>query len=234
MTGSAIIRSAPLAFLGVLLAASPADAQLRLAGGYDVTSFFGEGTEGQSSRASLGLGASAALFSLGPLIFVGEAYYRQKGAKSVEEFNQRVFEEGSAEIGIDYVEIPVLVRVNLPTLGGRFVPYLNAGPAFAWRIDCGIRFEQASGEAEQSCEDLQGENLEETLRSYEQGITFGGGIDLALLGGMGAINLDARVTQGLSRINETADGGADVKNRAFSVMLGYSFGVPGGLTVPGR
>lgn len=227
-----MIRPVLVALLLTLFLASAAQAQARLSGAYDLTSFFGAGQDGATTRSSLGFGGSAALFSLGPLILMGEAYYRQKGARNVEEFNQRVFEEGSAEIGLDYIEIPLLLRINLPTLGGRFVPYLNGGPAFGWKIDCGIRFQQTAGAAEQDCDDLQGENFEETLRSYEQGLAVGGGVDIAILGGMGAINIDARLTQGLSRINERADGSAEVRNRAFSVMLGYSFGIPGGLGVP--
>jgi hypothetical protein len=215
-----------------LLASEPLDGQFRVSGGYDLTTFFGSGAEGASSRASLGLGGSAALLSVGPVILVAEAYYRQKGARNVAEFNQQVFEEGAAEIGLDYLEIPVLLRVNLPTIGDRFVPYVNGGPAFAWKIDCGIRFQAETGAAEQDCDDLQGENFEETLRSYEQGVALGGGVDIAVFGGIGAINVDARMTRGLSRINETAQGGAEVRNRAFSVMLGYSFGIPGGLMVP--
>lgn len=224
-----------LLLLGVLLAlvaAPPAEAQFRVSGGYDLTSFFGAGQEGASTRASLGFGGSAALLSLGPLIVMGEAYYRQKGARNVTEFNERVLEEGSAEIGLDYIEIPVLLRVNLPTMGGRFVPYLNGGPAFGWNVNCGIRFQGETGTAEQDCGDLEGENLGETLRSYEQGFAVGGGVDIALFGGIGALNVDARLTQGLSRINERGDGVAEVRNRAFSVMLGYSFGIPGGLGIP--
>lgn len=227
-----ILRSAVAAFL-VLATVAPADAQARLSGAYDLTSFFGAGSEGGTTRSSLGFGGSAALFSVGPVILMAEGYYRQKGARSVEEFNQEVFEGGSAEIGLDYIEIPVLLRLNLPTIGGRFVPYLNGGPAFGWRINCGIRFEGTTGAAEEDCDDLAEANLDETLRSYEQGLALGGGVDIAVLGGMGAINIDARLTRGLSRINEDADGNAEVKNQAFSVMLGYSFGIPGGLGVPG-
>lgn len=198
-----------------------------------MTSFFGDGVRNTDNRSSLGFGGAAALLTIGPVIFLAEGYYRQKGAERVSEFNEQVFEEGAAEIGLDYIEIPLLARVNLPTVAGRFVPYVNAGPAFGWRIDCGIRFQESAGAAESDCEDLMGENFEETLRSYEQGLVLGGGVDIAVLRGLGAINVDARLTQGLSRISESANGTGEVKNRAFSVMLGYSFGIPGGLGVPG-
>lgn len=220
-----------VALLAVLYPSRPLEGQFRFSGGYDLTTFLGSGAEGASNRSSLGVGGSAVLLTAGPVILIAEGYYRQKGARSVAEFNQQVFEEGAAEIGLDYIEIPVLARVNLPTVRQRFVPYLNAGPAFGWKIDCGVRFQEATGAAEQSCDDLEGENLEETLRSYEQGLVVGGGLDIAVLGGVGAVNIDARMTRGLSRINETAEGG-EVRNRAFSLMLGYSFGIPGGLRVP--
>ena len=225
-------RALLIASLSTLPASGAVDAQVALKGGYDLTNFFGDGVQ-SDNRGELGFGGSFGLFSIGPVIISAEAYYRQKGAKNVEEFNEQVFTEGTAEFGIDYVEVPVLLRLNLPTLGSRIVPYLNAGPAFAWRVDCGITFTAASQSAEEQCEDLMGENLDETIRDYEQGIVLGGGLDFAVFGGMGAINLDARVTQGLSRINENPDGTMEVKNRVFSVMLGYSFGIPGGLQVPG-
>lgn len=229
------MRKASILLLALLLGgvtAGDTQAQVAIKGGYDLTNFFGDGIS-TDNRGELGFGGSFGLFNVGPVIVSAEAFYRQKGAKNVNEFNEQVFTEGSAEIGIDYVEIPVMLRVNLPTLGSRVVPYLNAGPAFAWRIDCGITFTAASQTAERKCDDLAEENLEETIRDYEQGVVLGGGLDFAVSGGTAAINLDARVTQGLSRINQEADGTVNVKNRVFSLMLGYSFGIPGGLGLPG-
>ncbi len=221
------------ALLLALLTASPAAAQFGIRGGMDLTRFIGAGGEGTDSRSQLGFGGTFGLFSFGPFTLMAEGYYRQKGAKNVQEFNDQILQGGSAEIGLDYVEVPVLLRLNLPTLARRIVPYLNAGPAFAWRIDCSIRFDAASGTAKQACADLQSDNIEQTLKDYEQGVVAGGGIDIAVLGGAGAINLDARITQGLSRINENTDGTAEIRTRVFSLMLGYSFGIPGGLGVPG-
>ena len=54
-----------------------------------------------------------------------------------------------------------------------------------------------------------------------------GGFDFAV-GSVGAINIDARLTRGLSRLAQGSDG-PDIRNQAFSVMLGYSFGLPGSL-----
>lgn len=226
-------RAAPhavlLAVLLTLSSAAPAAAQFRIRGGLDLANLFGDGVEDTDNRAELGFGAAFSIVHIGAVSISPEVWYRQKGARSIAEFNQQVIEEGSAEIGLDYIEIPVLLRIDLPAFGGgKIIPYVNGGPAFGWRFDCSIAVEADSGSTTRMCDDLSGDNLEQTLKDYEVGAAFGGGLDFAVLGGLGALNLDARVTQGLSRINDTGDGSPDVKNRVISVMLGYSFGLPGG------
>lgn len=211
------MRAACTSILLLAVLASPASAQFKLAGGINLANFFGDAVEDTESRTGLNLGASVGIARLGPVRVLAEGYYRQKGAQSVQALEQG----GSVEWGIDYIEIPVLARVDLPLVGGRLLPYLQGGPAFAWKIDCGIELSESG--TEQDCDDLLGENLDETLRDYEQGLVLGGGLDLGVLGGAGAVNLDARYTRGLTRISEGSDG-LDIKNQALSVMLGYSFG----------
>ena len=118
--------------------------------------------------------------------------------------------------------------VDLPTAGRRIFPYVQGGPAFAWRIDCGVTVDAASGSNTTSCDDLQRDNLEETFRDREQGLVLGAGVDVPVFG-IGAVNVDARFTRGLSRVAQ----GDDIRNRALSVMLGYSFGLSGRLAGAG-
>ncbi|MDH3222254.1 MAG: outer membrane beta-barrel protein, partial [Gemmatimonadota bacterium] len=131
------------------------------------------------------------------------------------------------EFGLDYIEVPVLLRWNLPIFAGRLRPYLNGGPAFGWRVNCGVTIAVTAGPAgdptETDCQDLTQENLTETLKDYELGMVVGGGLDVGVLGGMGAITLDFRLTRGLSRISE-GQTGPEVRNQAFSAVLGYTFG----------
>jgi hypothetical protein len=126
----------------------------------------------------------------------------------------------AAEFGIDYVEVPLLVRFNLPPLGGRAVPYVHAGPVFGWRVDCGVRVTAEGGE--EACDALSGDDLGDTLRDYEQGMAVGGGLDLVVLRGLGAISLEGRYIRGLSRLSENGE----VKNQGYALTLGYSFGLP--------
>lgn len=209
--------------LALLLLAPPLGAQSGLKGGINLNRFFGSTVDETDTHTGLNLGASLGLLELGPIQLVGEVYYRQKGGKGmIDPFQDPQNVGGTVEIGVDYVEIPLLARLNLGTVGGRLLPYLEGGPAFGWQIDCGVEA-GAAGTAETQCADLL-ERGEETLKDYELGAVVGGGADLILARGMG-INLDIRYTAGLSDL--TAD--AELKNRSFTVMLGYAFALPGGV-----
>ncbi len=222
-----------LGLLALAVAPAPTAAQFRFSGGVNLTDFFG-GDVGETEQSTgLNMGASFPVMRFGPVQIVAEGYYRQKGAtQSIQDLQAAALAGDltnaltTFEIGLDYIEIPILARIDLPVLGGRILPYLAGGPALAWKIDCGVKADALTASSDVSCDDFSSENLGETLRDYERGLVVGGGIDLAV-GSMGAVNIDARLTRGLSRLSEGQDG-PDVKNQAFSVMLGYSLGLPGG------
>lgn len=219
-------RSYSLLFVVFLLTAAPSSTSAQgfsLAGGLNLADFVGDDAGDVEQKPGLDLGASVPLVRFGPAQLRAEGYYRQKGARDVEELQQASLAGQPVEFGIDYIEVPVILRLSLPDLGDRLFPYLEGGPAFAWRVDCGISFQAESGESEPSCEDFNQQNLEETLQEYEQGLILGGGVQIPIMN-VGAVVLDARYTRGLSRLAE--DG--DVHNRAFSFTVGYSFGTPYG------
>lgn len=224
-----------LSILSVLLlaTAAPLDAQgFGFAGGINLANFFGDDVGESGNRSGLVLGLTKPLYRAGRFQLRAEGYYRQKGARDVAEFQSLVAEGQSAEFGIDYFEVPLLLRVELPGFGGRVFPYVQAGPAFAWKIDCGMTVGPTIGapdgassrSARTACDDLSGENVEETIKNFERGLLFGGGLELPVLG-VGAITLDGRYTHGLSRLA----GDGDIYNRALSLMLGYSFSMPVGM-----
>lgn len=215
-----------LALTAAVLAAAPrpVSGQFTLKGGVNLASFLGSDAGDAGSVTGLNLGGSFGLLGLGPVRLLGEVYYRQKGGSGTLAGFQAAAAAGeTVEVGIDYVEIPVLARVDLRG-GGGVTPYLQGGPAFGWKLQCGVRA-SAAGAAETDCDDLT-ENLQETVRDYEMGAVVGAGVDIPVLGGLGALSLDARYTHGLSRIGDGPDA-FDVRNRAFTLMLGWSFGMGG-------
>lgn len=224
-------RSIPVLAVGLCVFAFPGQAQVSLKGGINLTDFVGGDVGDTESARGLNLGASFGLLEVSRFQLQAEVFYRQKGAagdladlqalalsdpEALESFS-------SVEVGLDYVEIPVLARVNLGSRGKSWNPYVFGGPAFGWRVSCGVTL--TSGEdATSDCSDLS-ENLEETLRAYETGWVVGGGLDVLIPHSLGALTLDARYTGGLSTVGEGADA-LDIRNQAFTVMLGYAFRPP--------
>lgn len=218
---------------GLSMGASETRAQMpiTLKGGLNLTNFVG-GDAGDTDREEgLNLGASIGLVRVSRVQVLAEVYYRQKGASgSLTDLGPIVPPAGGStptsqnlEVGLDYVEIPVVARIDLGKPTGSWFPYLFGGPAFGWRVDCSVALE--SGTSETKCDDLT-ENLEQTIRDYDLGMVIGAGLDYALPRGIGALNLDARYTGGLSKIGD-GDEALDIRNQAFSVMLGWSFAPPG-------
>jgi hypothetical protein len=205
-------------------APAPAAAQFGIRGGLNLTSFVG-GDANAEGKQGLKAGGSLQLLSFGPISIVPEVYYAQKGAKqtgTVDGQPQPVL----VDFSLDYIEVPVLAKLSLP--GTRSVrPYLAAGPAYGWKLDCEAKVVQ-SDESIPDCADVLGETFSTSLsamRSADRGLVFSGGIDFNVMN-MGIVNLDARLVRGLDRLSEGSEG-RDVKNQAFSLMLGYSFGVGG-------
>jgi opacity protein-like surface antigen len=113
---------------------------------------------------------------------------------------------GSDEFALklNYLEIPVLLRLGLP---GGFSPFIVAGPAIGLRL---------SAKADPGNEDVK-----DDFKSTDVGIAVGGGIEVS------SLSLEARFTQSLSDI-VTSQGHSElvtgaVKNRVISFLLGIRF-----------
>jgi hypothetical protein len=107
------------------------------------------------------------------------------------------------------IEVPVLLRLGLGVLP--FSPYILAGPAFAFEIDCDV--EQA--DVSVACDDG-------TRKEFDFGLAGGAGIEFGL--GPGSVLLEGRYTHGLTNLNDDPDG-PEIKNRSFGVFGGYSISI---------
>ena len=222
-----LIRPGITAAVLSLLLATPVASQIGIKGGVNLATFGGADADDYESTPGLNLGASLSVLSLGPVQVLGEAYYRQKGAEysvtgpgTLEEI---VADGDRLEIGLDYVEIPILARVDFGRSTSRVIPYLVAGPAFGWQLTCGVSFSGSTGTSQPDCDDLT-DNFGSTVRNHEMGFVLGGGLGFQVMG-IGAVSLDARFTRGLSKVGE-GEKALNIRNQASSLMLGYSFGMP--------
>jgi hypothetical protein len=214
---------APFALLVAVLSSTPADAQFGIRGGVNLTRLVGGESLNVESRQGLNFGGSARLMSVGPVSIVPEVYYSQKGATMDGTASQ-----GAAprlEFSLDYIEVPVLARLALPIPGlQRLQPYVAAGPSFAWQLRCDVSL--VDGDATASAREC-GEQFGSTstaFRDADRGVVFTAGVELPVLG-MGAVNLEARLVRGLARLIDADAAQPDLRNQAFSLMLGYSFGI---------
>jgi hypothetical protein len=138
-----------------------------------------------------------------------EVLYTMKGLRYEEE----IFGETlKVWMKLDYLEIPVLVKIIFPSPGG-VNPYLFAGPAVAIKVSGKVKAEFAGESDEEDIEDM---------KSTDFGLVIGAGVDFGFGAlGKGTLSVDIRYSLGLSTISDFE--GDDVKNGAFSLMVGFSF-----------
>ncbi len=179
-----------------------ADAQMRIGakGGvsFSTVSFDPDDEDAQSvtgfaggAEVQIPLGASG-------LVLQPELLYTRKGV----EF------EGANSIDIDYVEIPVLFRFNIPAQ--TVMPFVYGGGVVSFEASC---TNVASDDSEADCDDV-GPSTEST----DFGVLFGGGLGFAA--GPGDIFVEGRYNIGL--VDVDAQEALEAKNRSGAVMLGYS------------
>ncbi|HEX8690826.1 MAG TPA: porin family protein [Longimicrobium sp.] len=212
------IWSTAVAAALVLGAASGAAAQgisVGVKAGVNVATLGGDDVEDADSRIGLVGGAFLVYRFSDMLAIQPEVLYSQKGASFSDT-------EGELTVKLDYVDVPVLLRLNVPVTGSSLRPSVFAGPVFSLRASCGAEAEFNGGSVEVDCDELDEEGI--AVKDTDVGLAFGAGLDFPA--GRATVTLDGRYTLGLSSIDDS-DLDADVKNRAFAVMLGIAIPLMG-------
>jgi len=176
--------------------------------GGSVATLSGDDLPDFTSKMGLKAGASAAFPVSGNIRVHTGLSYAEKGTKLADSD----FDEA---LSIDYIELPVLLRYNVP-VAGAVAPHFMLGPAIAFQIGCEFteEFEGESGSFD--CED---EGLE--AASVDVGVMAGAGIAYAVSGPM-AVTLQILYNFGFTNI-DSAEDADDIVNRAWSFLLGIEF-----------
>lgn len=135
-----------------------------------------------------------------------EFLYDQGGTKLgfTDEDGTRI----EQKINVDYIQIPVLARMNFKT-SNTAVMHIFGGPTFAFKARQSEKL-TVNG-VEVSSEDLE----EASIKSNDMGLTIGAGFDIR------QFVIDARYTWGLMNINKDTGGGEpEVKTKQFAIMFG--------------
>ncbi len=152
------------------------------------------------------VGGAFATFGLGSLFAVQpELLYSQKGFEASEGGL-------SAQLGTNYIEIPVLLKAQFQLAMLR--PAIYAGPVLSLETGCTVSISDVSVD----CNDDDGFVDRKTS---EWGAAFGANLDFFL--GPVTLILDARYQLGLTNLADVPDDDESVKNRVWQIMAGVGF-----------
>lgn len=177
--------------------------------GASIATLAGDPVEEWDSRTGFVAGATLTLPLTSVVAFQPEVLFAQKGA--------RISEDGfTATFKLAYVEVPLLLRVDVPTTGA-VRPHLFAGPALAFKASCDVEASGAGVSASRPCRDIANEEEGDDLRSFDAGLMLGGALGVDF--GARRLNVGARYTLGLTKLVAEDD----VKNRAITVYGSLDF-----------
>jgi len=136
-------------------------------------------------------------------IFVGGS--RDKVVGFQTEFNwlrKNTATEAGQDIRIDYLQIPLLLRVNAGSGSANGAAlYGVVGPAFDFKIG----------------DEVEGFTLDDGFEGTDVSLAFGGGFEVA------HIIIEGRYEKGFRRINKTFSGVDEIKKQSFTILFGVRF-----------
>ena len=200
------MRPGHIALVALLCAASIAGAQQWDAG---VKTGISRSETPSDEFTWRGTSSTAFFFSRrlgGPVSMAPEiAYLRRSGVSQVGASTLRLV--------ADYIELPVLMQAGLRTASG-LTPFLAAGPSFAFRVRCRLRFSGGGLESDEGCNERG-----DPSSALDVGVVTGAGLAWSL--GLTTISVEGRMTAGLRR-NVLPTDVSEARALGWSVMLGAS------------
>lgn len=136
-------------------------------------------------------------------LFVGGSRDNVLGFQT--EFNwlrKKTETQAGQEIRIDYLQIPVLLRLNAGSSSAN-------GPALYGILGPGFEFKVA--------DEIEGFTLDDSFEGTDVSLLFGGGLEVA------RIIVEGRYEKGLRRINKTFSSLSDIKKQSFTILFGFRF-----------
>ncbi|AHG88925.1 Outer membrane protein beta-barrel domain protein [Gemmatirosa kalamazoonensis] len=127
---------------------------------------------------------------------------------------------GSESVQVDYLEVPVMVRLHIPT-GRRVLAHVFAGPSFATRVRCDVELAgpraTTSGVCDGSGKQIAGPFQE--VNPLSLGLMGGGGGSVAF--GERQIQLDLRYGMGLTKVSP----GSSARHSTIMLVASFEFGM---------
>jgi Outer membrane protein beta-barrel domain len=179
-------------------------------GGVNFSNLYSEDVDDENVLTGFNIGLFTQLELTEGISIQPEINYTTKGAEL--KYNN-VFFEGTSKFKLNYVEIPVLLKVNVTENFN-----LHAGPYAAFLVSSKITSENANGE------ETSNDNVDtDDLNKFDYGLAAGVGFDFDSFG------IGARYNYGLSTIGKertflgTTYTFPDAKNSVISVYAAFKF-----------
>jgi hypothetical protein len=142
---------------------------------------------------------------LGPLSFQTEILYVRMGMKGT-------FEGSSVEYRLDYVQVPLLLKIRVIP-AGPVRPIVYAGGYGSYRL-------KAKGVMTNGT-DTETADLDDTFQKYDYGVLGGAGLEFKLPGIL--LSVEGRYNLGLANVIKDPGEGESGKNRSMMVLVGVGF-----------
>ncbi len=183
---------------------------------YNIKTSVSGGGFSADNTSDMRLGFAVGAYAIIPVhemfSFQPELMFIQKGGKDSEDGDD-FFEGGDTELILNYIDIPLLVRFNIP-VDAPVAPYLTAGPVVGIFLSGTEKFNGDS------------ESIEDGINTLNFGLSFGGGVSLNQL------HFDLRYEFGLSNIFDDDEDDDDdffgpidfsVTTSGLMLTVGYTF-----------
>ena len=194
---------------------SAAAADFGFKGGINIANIYGDDSEDETSWKNGFAGGIFFDWGITPLFGIQpELLYVQDGSKTD-------FLEVDWQLKFNYLQIPVLAKVDLP-VGGSLIPVLYAGPYVSVLLDSKLTLKDDNNSATVGLTDY--------TKSYDTGLVFGAALEFGV--GPGKMTLEGRYNLGMTEIDDGIGEGifgiedaenTDMKNKSWMIMAGYSF-----------
>jgi hypothetical protein len=186
-----------------------AQMQAGLKAGLNISNLNGSDVSNTDSKTGF-TGGAFFMYQFSPMFAVQpEAYYTMKGAEqkgTIEGYNY------TATLSLDYIEIPILLKLMIPIQGSSINPAIFAGPSIGFNTTHKVKVEAEGQSSESDIPDV---------KSTDFGLVFGGGLGFPI--GKNELGFDVRYILGLGTIDDSA-AKSDVKNGVinFNAYFGFS------------
>ncbi len=143
---------------------------LGILAGIDLATLGGSNVSNAGSRTGVSIGGFATFHVTNQFGIEPELLFTQRGAHESSDGDD-------ITLKLDYIDIPVLARFDVPMTNSTLRPFFLAGPTFSFQVSCDAEESGEGGSISSSCDNLNNQTGGGfSKKSFDTGATLGAGI----------------------------------------------------------